>query len=47
VPNYFCEITAATSEDEKMAAERILFERLLHLKSQAVETTPHIRMTRG
>ena len=33
--------------DEQMAAVRILLERLLHLKSEAVKTTPHIRMTGG
>lgn len=41
------QIAPSASEDEQVAAERVLSEHLLHLPRKAVEAAPHIGGPRG
>jgi hypothetical protein len=41
-PQHLDDIAAPATEHEDMAAEKIGFERCLHLRSQAIEAGPHI-----
>jgi len=44
-PNDFDEITVTTTKDEQVLGEWILFQRLLGLRRQRREPTPHIGHT--
>ena len=39
---HFHHFATAAPEDEDMPGERVIFQRVLHLRSQAIEVTTHI-----
>lgn len=41
-PQYFHHFATAAPEDEDMPGERVIFQRVLHLRGQTVEATTHI-----
>ncbi len=43
MPNYFYQITSATSKDVQIISMRVTTERLLHLQRQAIHAFSHVR----
>ncbi len=41
-PQYFHHFATAAPEDEDMPGERVILQRVLHLRGQTVEATTHI-----